>query len=116
VLKTIGLAPAAHVGRSSSSLETTLVALGAGFLFLLIGFLLVTDYRGVARWWVRSADASLEDIPRSGPYRRFVIRVMHGGDEARFADVKVNVMPKIVGAGFLLFGGMAFVAGLVWLA
>jgi hypothetical protein len=112
-----GLASAASSGSSSSPLEITLVALGAGLLFSLIGLLLVTSYRGVAKWWVHSADASLEGIPRiSGPLRRFNIRVVSGGDEARSAHFKLNVMPKIVGAGFLLLSGIALVAGLVRLA
>jgi hypothetical protein len=48
--------------------------------------------------------------------RRFNIRVVSGGDEARSAHFKLNVMPKIVGAGFLLLSGIALVAGLVRLA
>jgi hypothetical protein len=76
---------------------------GGGCFFCLVGIILVTKYRGLARKWVQANDESLEQIPMiSKPVRGFNVRVFFAGDEARFADHKLNVMPKVVGSALWL--------------
>jgi hypothetical protein len=41
------------------------------------------------------------------------VRVFFAGDEARFADHKLNVMPKVVGSAFVVIGAVALIAGIV---
>ena len=111
----MGLASAlANSGELRGPLATALIATGAGGLFCAMGVILFTNYRGLARKWVQVTDESLEQIPPiSKPLRRFNVRVFFAGNGAAFAEHKLNVMPKIVGAGFVLLGTVAFVTGVV---
>lgn len=109
----IQIVAAARVTNAPGSLQTALVALGSGLLFFFVGLIFVTNYRGLAHWWIGSADHSPEDIPViSGPLRRANIRIF-GGDETRFAHYKLNIMPKIVGSAFMVVGFVSLVAGIV---
>ena len=104
----------ADPSSAGDPLQTALVAVCAGVLFGGIGTVLVTNFRGLAHRWVKANDDSLEQIPlTSKPLRRFNVRVFFAGDAAQFAEHKLNVMPKIVGSGFVLMGAVAFIAGIV---
>jgi hypothetical protein len=103
---------AAGATGAPGTLQTSLVAVGAGALFCVIGLVMATNYRGLAHRWVRSADESLEEISLiSKPLRRLNVRLF--GGEANFVNHKLNVMPKIVGTSFIIMGGVAFLAGVI---
>ena len=74
-------------------------------LFTLVGFLLVTDYKGGRRW-------ILSRTQEVGPLRRFNTRLFFGGDEERFEHHRAHVTPVIVGSGFMIMGGIALLIGL----
>jgi hypothetical protein len=77
-----------------------------------LGLILVTNYRGWVHRSVRSADDSLDDVVLvSRPLRRLNVGLF--GDEASYGNFRVNVVPKIVGSVFILFGGVALVTGVV---
>lgn len=90
------------------------MATGIGLVFVVVGFLLVTDFRGGRRWILDGTQRSLDDVPTiSKPLRRFNVNVIHGGDEESFQHSRTQVMPRIVGSVFILMGGLALIIGVV---
>ena len=78
---------------------------GVGVLFVLIGLVLATNFKGFAHKWVDSSEHSPEWLHRANV-------ALHGGEE-NHERFKREVTPKIVGWGFMALGAMAAVAGIV---
>ena len=90
------------------------MATGIGLAFTVVGFLLVTDYRGGRRWILNKAEASLDDVPEiRDPLRRLNVNLFHGGDPERHARFKSHVMPHILGWPFMVMGGFTLLVGLL---
>ncbi len=86
---------------------------GAGCLFLVIGLLITTGYRGIARKFISLPSDSRRE--RTRHLRRMGGKVLR--DERDFLDVGRRYDPDLIlGAGFVTIGGLALFLGLVGLA
>jgi len=80
-------------------------ASAVGVLFALTGFGLATNFKGLAQKWADSSGHSPELLHRANV-------ALQGGEEEH-ERFKRDVMPKIVGWGFMVMGTMAVIAGIV---
>jgi hypothetical protein len=100
-------------------LQNSVIGVGAGTLFLVIGLLIVTGYRGIARTfislpgdspraWARHARRRLR---RAGTLRPDDDRFVRDGVPGSPLDIDL-----IIGVGFCVLGGFALLASLAELA
>lgn len=76
-----------------------------GVLFVLAGFTLATNFKGLAHKWVDSSGHGPEPLHRAN--------VALHGDEEEHERFKRDTMPKILGWGFMVMGTTAAIAGIV---
>lgn len=100
-------------GAHPQSLQPTLMGMGIGGLFLVIGLPVATDHRGIAR--------RRFSLPSEGPRDKTrQLRKLGRGvrcDERTFPDNGRRHVPDLVlGSGFMEMGVLAFVVGLIDLA
>jgi hypothetical protein len=100
----IAVLAAAPAPGEPGPLQTALLAVW-GAALLTFGLLLVTDFRGFARWWM-----SFHDSPPRWT-RRLNIRLF--GSEQRYQHYQRVVMPRAVGTSFAVAGGALFLFGVI---
>jgi hypothetical protein len=102
---------------TTSPLQAALAGIGIGGLFLVIGVLILTDYRGLARRFISLPGAG----PAGGPGDVLRRQVGPGrampADERTFLDPGRRFHPNLViGVVVTAMGSVAFLAGLASLA